>query len=403
MKIGSYTVRQEHLVAVAALALFFLGLILFGPGPEGLGSDPMGVQQGSSHFTTRTGGKALYTLLRRLDIPVSRHARKIEDLPDRAALLMLLAQPRPFTDEELSWLKGWVEKGGTVLWCPRQGLAMGGPSRILETFGLDLSLEGTEVPGDVIVTSKPLLARSLEEYRLSLVGRSRLSAKGESGAAKPLAEDESGWIAAMVPVSEGRFIALADAALVGNATLEEGDNAEFIVHLVLLGAKGGRVVFDEFHHGFQEGNSAFALLWDSPAGMGALLVMAAVFCGVFTRGRRLGPPLDLHEERRRKPTEYMDACARLCKGLKAGPQSLSMILTEFRSFLKQRFGAATPEAMARLDRRAGLPLETVARTLEQARRLATTHTVDEKALVACCRRLEKIRSAVAKNDGTGPG
>jgi hypothetical protein len=128
-----------------------------------------------------------------------------------------------------------------------------------------------------------------------------------------------------------------------------------------------------------------------------LLAVAATFCGVFASGRRLGPAVDVHEERRRRPAEFIDAFAGLCRKKKAGPQALSMVLAEFRLHLQQAHGAATPEAVGRVAVRAGLDPQAVAATIDRAARLSKSSHVEDAALVACCRELEAVRASLRKN------
>ena len=215
-----------------------------------------------------------------------------------------------------------------------------------------------------------------------------------------MAEDAEGWIVAMTRTGEGRFIALAEPALLTNGGLEEADNAEFMVHLAMLASRGRPVVFDEFHHGFMERGSPLAILADSPLGVAVVLALAACFCGVFAANRRLGPPVDLHEERRRKPTEHVDACARLCASLGAGPQALSMILSEFEGEVRRLDGELEHGGAERLDARAGLPPGTVARVVEHARMIARDPGASDALLVASCHELEDLRARLAARVGS---
>src|SRR6185295_13210364 len=243
----------------------------------------------------------------------------------------------------------------------------------------------------------PVDRRETRSYTLSLSRGLRVEPVGKEDLAVPLAKDAAGWAAAVVPRGEGRLVAFADPDLFANETISRSDNVEFMVRLAELGSGGRPIAFDEYHHGFTEGQSAFSIIWASSLRPVILLAVAAAFCGVFASGRRLGPAVDLHEERRRRPAEFIEAFAGLCRKKKAGAQALSMVLAEFRLHLQQAHGASTPEAIARISTRAGLDPQEVAETLAKATRLSKADAADDHALVSCCRELENIRGSLRKN------
>ncbi len=381
----SLRVRPEYAILVGGVVLLFAAVLFFAPRKRGLGRDPQHKRQGSSHYTTPTGGKAYYRLLREMGLAVRRHERKAELLPPDTKVFAILAPSKAIPDSEVEWLRGWVEKGGTIFWCPRRAAGAKETESLLRSFGLRC-VEGHE--GSATVSA---VLDDAPAYSLRVRGEFRLR-----GPARSLAKDSDGHIVAEVTKGRGRFVAIADPLLVGNAGLAQEENAAFLTHLALRSARGGAIAFDEYHHGFTEGEDAFEVMWDTPLSKTMLCFVLAAVCGVFAGGRRLGPPIDLHEERRRRPAEFVEAFANLCRKLKAGPQAFTMIVSEFRLYLQRRCGSADPAAAERLAVRAGLPPGTIAQVLERARRLASGRTRDATALVGCARELESIRAALEK-------
>lgn len=365
------SIRTEHFVVVGGITLLFAGVLIFGQRPRGLGRDPENVRQGSSRFTTPAGGKAYFALLKSVGLPAIRHERMIELLPGDARLLMILATTERFEPSEIRSAQEWVERGGTILWCPRLGTS---DDPLLPAFGFELHRKPAADPVEARATLE-----GGESYALAITRRFRLT----SASARPIAQDAEGWIVAEARRGKGRFIAVAEPALISNGGLAQSENAEFMVHLAATAARGGTIAFDEYHHGFTGGQSATAILWDSPLAWSACLILAAMVCGVFATGRRLGPPIDLHEERRRRPAEYIDAFANLCRRMKAGPQALGMVLAEFRLFLQRQSGAAG----------AGLPLKEL---MNRMGRLAAAPRVDDSTLVRCTRDLENLRRTIRR-------
>jgi hypothetical protein len=182
--------------------------------------------------------------------------------------------------------------------------------------------------------------------------------------------------------------------MISNGGIAGAGHAAFAVHLIALAADGGDIRFDEYHHGDRRGQSALAVVWDSSLGPAMLLGLAAVFCAVMARGRRLGPPVERQLGRRRRPAEYLDACARLCRSLRAGPSVMAMIEAEVVQHLRRQTGASTPDAIEGVAVRAGLPAGRLTRALARARALAGASGMDEAELLACARELERVRSAL---------
>ncbi len=383
MRIPRIRVRTEHAVAVGGVLLVFAAGLLFAPRPKPGGDDAKETTQGSSRHPTPAGGKAFYTLLRRLGLPVQRHERRIELLPREATVLMLLSIREVLDKDETAWLKGWVARGGTAVWAPRRGRDA---DPVIEAFGLTL------VPGEgtseLTATLEPLGGERGGAYTLSFPGGSRLKPATPS---RPLAEDARGAAALVVDHGQGRLIALASPDFASNAGLDRADHAAFLVHLAALAGNGGTAYFDEYHHGFRGGHSAMAIVLDTPLAWTIALLSAAGVCAIVATGRRLGPPILLHEERRRRPGEFIDAFAGLCRRQRAGSQAAAMVLAEFQMYLQRAHGCGDPRAAGRLEARAGLPAGSLEGILDRGRRLARGAGANEPSLAAWGRDLEALR------------
>jgi hypothetical protein len=360
-------VRTETLVLVGGVFVLFTGVLLVARRPAGLGRDPGDLLRGSTHYTSPSGGKAFYTLLRDLGRTATRHSRKTELLSDDVRLLVLFAPSRALTEAEAGHLAAWVAEGGSVLWCPRSGGS--GDDRLLEAFGLSSRTGSDDESSEVSATLEPLGGGAGVRYALSVTGDRRLAA-GEGTRAEVLAEDRAGWIAAVVRKGQGRLIALAEPRLLSNRGLALAAHAEFAVHLASLAAGKGRIAFDEYHHGFEHGQGALALVRDSSLFPALLLSGLAAFLGVLASGRRLGPPLRLRRGERRRPTEFIDAFAGLCRKRRAAAQAREILRQEFRLFVRQHGGGGEAEALLRRG------------------------AVDEAGLVAWCRELEARRRSI---------
>lgn len=307
--------RSDVLVIAGSLAALVAGVLLLAPDLRGAGHDPQDLKRASSHYTTPAGGKALLELLRNLGYDARRHERELGLRPADARAIFLLAPSTRLKEEEARELVRFVEGGGTLVWAPREKDV---EDPLPKAFGIAVTEADTE-------------AGPTRFAGYALAPATRLRVNGA-----PAAELARG---------AGRVVALADARIASNRGLKEAEHATFLVHVAARAAgRDGGILFDEFHHGFQAGQSAVALLLDSPLAGAVWIGLAAAYLGVIAAGRRLGPPVDPRVERRRRTRESLDAFAGLCARLRAAPQAAGMVAAELRRFLETR--AAHPDAAA---------------------------------------------------------
>lgn len=110
----------------------------------------------------------------------------------------------------------------------------------------------------------------------------------------------------------GQTLVLGDSRLVSNRVLKETDIGVALLPW-LLDTAPRRVVFDEYHHGFQQRRSILAATWSwalgSPVGWLMLQLIVVGLLAVGYSAVRFGPALTAVERRRRSPLEHLDALA----------------------------------------------------------------------------------------------
>ena len=366
--------RFEHLVIIASIVAVVLGTLLFGGGPQRL---PESMEQqftGQSRSYTGVGTSALYTVLGRLGSQVERWEKRLEFLEEDVDLVVVLS-PRLEPDAiEIKGLNDWVAGGGTVLVVPSAGAQN-------LTGGLGFRrLEGVDRPA----TRRVKVGE--EFYRLQLGGESRLaSAPNAYPAPTPVIEDEAGWIAAEAKVGRGRVVMLADRWMVSNKGLGAEENAAFVVRGLKL--PEGRVAFDEYHHGFAGGQDLHGYVMSRPAGWVVWHGLAALALLVLV-GARLGPPRQVHEERRRRPAEFIEAFARLCRAAGARGLALWLVISDTREAFQRRYGAFD---RATIEREAG-------RRGRDGKRLASALDAAQRASKGALSSAELIRHEKAMDD-----
>ena len=171
------------------------------------------VSPGSTHRSDAKGTRALFLLLEEMG---HRPVRWTQPLPPKGALLVSL-EPEEAPDERNRELVNWVHEGGVLL------LAAGE-----DTSGLP-GLFGLAVTGD----------KAAGRWWLRHPAGAQVIRGAEN---KPRVVD--------FRHGQGRVIALAEPAWLGNAGLSQEDHLELALQLVM--GPGRPVHFDEFRHGLRE-------------------------------------------------------------------------------------------------------------------------------------------------------
>lgn len=154
----------------------------------------------------------------------------------------------------------------------------------------------------------------------------------------PMLVEHGQVVAGMVRVgSGGRAYILGDTEPLSNDGLRH-DNSSFLALSLLQRARGGRISFDEYHHGEGSGASGAAAIFGGPVGLATLLVALVVLMALALNGRRLGKPAqDGGSATVPSATAYVTAMGQLfSRSRQRGP-----IAARYAEELKHRIGSAT--------------------------------------------------------------
>jgi len=287
---------------------------------------------GASSYASGPGGAlAFFQWLGELGYDLERVQGKAFAPDPDAALMLVLGPSERYSREEAAAVAEWVAAGGTLLVADGNVGAFGMAERLLEAFELEL----VPLPDD----AAPLLEAPVLQPALGIppARTLRAEASGAISSARAdlavLAGSEAAPVLVGLQHGEGYVYASSAVFPFTNAGLAEPDNAAAVLNLLRRVPPGGRVVFDEYHHGFIDAPSLRALLLGTPWGW-ATLYAAGVAAGYLAlTGRRFGRPVPLREEvARRSSAEYMESMAGLLR--RAG--KLEFVQTHYRTSLKRR-------------------------------------------------------------------
>jgi hypothetical protein len=106
----------------------------------------------------------------------------------------------------------------------------------------------------------------------------------------PLLQQNGKVVAGAVRSGEGRAYVLGNALPLSNDGLRRGDSAYLFLGL-LSRARGGKIAFDEFHHGESDTVAGGTGIFDGPLGVAAALAVGLVVAALAITGRRIGRPV----------------------------------------------------------------------------------------------------------------
>ena len=231
----------------------------------------------SSYRALPDGARGIFLLAQSHNLPVRRSQIPLKQMSEKDALVILgsnlresLGEPAWRTPEsEAETLLRLIRNGMTVVFVihassakdshphnPKlKSLPNKATEEFLDSFGIWLSdIEEDELLSDTLLPTFP------SAY---LVGVNNLKAapthflQMDTAKALPLlAVSDSGeleHVAAIAPLGKGKLIFIAAPALATNQNLLSKDNAAFWLSMLqTLAAEHREILFDEYHHGFEE-------------------------------------------------------------------------------------------------------------------------------------------------------
>jgi hypothetical protein len=340
---------------VALLALLTLAVTLaVWAGSRGAGAAATFDFRPSTLLRGPEGSGALYDVLVRLHIPLERRRAPLFDLAHDGrrppAVLVVLDPFMHLEAAELGQVVRFVQAGGTVV-------AAGSGGGITRCAGWVTANAARFVASDsfpVLAPATGLALPAVADYLKppgvapEAIGRVRGGdiEESECNRLAPAARDTLLRLRDRRPAAlrlrypgGGVVTLVADVGYFRNRTWRATPVPQFVAPL-LLPARPGRVVWDEYHQGFGRERSLSGVLagWLSgtPGGWALLQLSAVVILALAGAGVRFGPARSVIERRRRSPLEHLEALAAGLEG--AGDVDTAVALTV--AGLRRRLGRA---------------------------------------------------------------
>lgn len=355
--------RRDVLILIG-LFLVLVVFVVLGPGRQQQG-DP---ERPTTHSSAEGGALALYTWTRALGYDSQRLEYRDFALDEDDDALVILAPSESISRAHVREMLEWVDGGGTLIFAAESGPFFNPASALLDELMVDVAVYSTTATIERAPPSQPVLDQPPTGEALYRSGHMLVPQRDDyvriAGAGDAL-------VVAGIKHGSGYIYLSATAYPLTNQGLRDSENAALALNLLRRLPPGGRIQFDEYHHGFFEPPSTGATVLSSPWGWAIVYAAAVVALYLILSGRRFGRPVPLPEEVvRRSSAEYVESMADLFqRGGKRG-----YILGHYRAAFKRRL--ARPYGI-----NPGLE------DAEFVRELARARAVDEPGLLALLARL----------------
>lgn len=295
-------------VALLVLALIAVMRAQHAPQPE--------VSTPSSYDYGRSGYAAVYELLRREGVTVSRFERA-HALLSRSTTTLVIAQ----TSLDLLAGQSGLEKNDVV--AVKEWVAAGGRLIVLSPPYGDAGDTLLGIPASRTVDPASPVAAPFARLPLAAGVRAvagNFSAQFDDAAAPkaiPLLATGRGLVAIEYRLGKGTVVVFTDASVFSNARLPQADNARLALNL--LGSGG--VAFDETAHGYIRSASLWSALPRS-AHVAVYIAGAAILLALIGNLVRFAPPIPLTQADERDSSAYITSMAHLLARARASRTAL---------------------------------------------------------------------------------
>ena len=364
--------KSRGWIVLGVLGVLVLVLVLL------RGSSTQG--QSPNHASTSDavdGTSALRAYADALGYP-SRSVEGTFSLPAAAGLLFVFTPSNGFSADQVAQLNSWMQSGATVVYA-----AEAGDPQLDSQFGLRRS--GTGVPAKAHAAA-PIFG-GVEVVR----GADTARAFKPAATQVPLLRNDAGEVLGLrQAVGQGQLVALTDPLILCNGYLGKADNGRFAADLMAMTPAGGRVWFDEFHHGAAAFASPETAWMTTPWGFALLLAVIITFAGLAMRGRAFGPAIPLRARDDRSTAEYAVAVGSLLHRTGARRVTLEALLSATRRAVAQRVGLGADVPSDRLNATIAQRAPAAAAELSRAERELELATVGEAEVLEMARRLHDL-------------
>jgi hypothetical protein len=309
--------RWRDLLLVVVLFAVLIGFTVYGANRSQRDDS---APPGSVHSASDLGAYGLRSWLQSLGYnarPFQNTTWRLSD--DADALFMLAPDTEPVTAEEADETLRWVRNGGTLILIVPDPPAAGFENALIEQLGAEIVVPDPEArssPMPVAVTQPVLVSPPVTQATVD----SRATLTLERNDYVPLVTTEQGNVLVGFREERGYVYLGTSAAPFVNRSIRAPDNPALVLNLLRSVPQGGRILFDEIHHGLRARDAGGRSFLDYWWGWAVLYSMGITGLYLVLTGRRFGRAVPLPQDiARRSSAEYVESLATMFQ--RAGKRS----------------------------------------------------------------------------------
>jgi hypothetical protein len=319
--------NRRDILIIIGLFLALIAFVAFGPGRRPPSGGPEGP---TTHSSEAEGALGLYNWAGAMGYDARRLEYHPFVLDEQDDALLILNPTQRIDRAQARAALDWVEGGGTLIFADDSPQLFGPGNALLDELGVDSRVYSTTTTIERAVPAQPALDQPPVGEAQVRTDRTLVPHIDDY---VTLSGKQDAVVVAGIKHGEG-YIYLSTATYpFTNEGLRDPENAGLVLNMLRRVPAGGRIQFDEYHHGYFTPPSTTRIVLGSPWGWAAAYALIAIALYLILSGRRFGRPVPLREEVvRRSSAEYVESMADLFQ--RGGKRSY--ILRHYYTTFKRR-------------------------------------------------------------------
>jgi hypothetical protein len=363
--------QLRDLLLIATLFGILIAFVVVSPGR----APSLAPDTPTTYSSAPTGALALYEWTRAMGYDARRLEYRPFELTDDDAVLVMLNPSAAISKDHARHIRTWVERGGTLIFAEDTPALFGLSDALLD----ELQMRMTVITGTQMIERAPALQPVFDQPPVrELNARPQRALAPQRNDYAPLFGATDQILIAGVRIGQGYVYISATTHPFTNRGLRDRQHAALVLNMLRRAPPGGRVLFDEYHHGLVAPPAPTDGLLRTPWGWAGVYAATVTALFLLLGGRRFGRAVPLKEEHeRRSSAEYVESIADLYQRGGKRAYMLRHFYADFKRRLAQPYGI-NPQADDR----------------EFVYQLARLRPIDEAALLAL---LAQLRTTPASD------
>jgi len=324
--------QLRDLLLIATLFGILIAFVVVGPGR----APSLAPDAPTTYSRAPTGALVLYEWMRAMGYDARRLEYRPFELTDDDAVLVMLNPSAAISKDHARHIRTWVERGGTLIFAEDTPALFGLSDALLD----ELQMRMTVITGTQMIERAPALQPVFDQPPVrELNARPQRALAPQRNDYAPLFGAADQILIAGVRIGQGYVYISATTHPFTNSGLRDRQHAALVLNMLRRAPPGGRVLFDEYHHGLVAPPAPTDGLLRTPWGWAGVYVATVTALFLLLGGRRFGRAVPLKEEReRRSSAEYVESIADLYQRGGKRAYMLRHFYADFKRRLAQPYG-----------------------------------------------------------------